>query len=49
MEKLTLEEAKRLNNTMVTEEHVNYPRLKSQACRKGIFPHYNLPGYSQLA
>ena len=28
---------------------VNYPRLKSQACRKGIFPHYNLPGYSQLA
>jgi predicted hydrolase (HD superfamily) len=40
MEKLTLEEAKRLNNTMVTEEHLKLHATNVSACMEAMAKHF---------
>jgi predicted hydrolase (HD superfamily) len=40
MEKLTLEEAKRLNNTMVTEEHLKLHAANVSACMEAMAKHF---------
>lgn len=40
MEKLTLEEAKRLNNTMVTEEHLKLHAANVSACMEAMAEHF---------
>jgi predicted hydrolase (HD superfamily) len=40
MEKLTIEEAKRLNNTMVTEEHLKLHAANVSACMEAMAKHF---------